>query len=142
MNRVELFRRQFPNLTDFELYENTSDLYNCISHSIGMKVWAWPKEGGHRNYWPISNMNEDKKSFDEFYAYHGYNICNMDFRYNPNYSKIALYGKDNNPKHAAKQIDEIWWESKIGQSEIIRHKLFDLEGFKYGDVIEIYQKIN
>ena len=39
------------------------------------------------------------------------------------------------------KLDGYWWESKIGLSEIIKHDLFEIEGGKYGYIIQMYEKI-
>ena len=158
----EYLKNKFPNLLDYEIYINTeSPHYNCISYSIGRSdVWSWSKISDVNNYWalnclkvrsiqhknkqiksPINNTDESKLSFDEFYLYHGFKPIEFDIRYNGNY-KIALYGENNIPKHAAIQKNEIFWESKIGAGEIIIHDIFELEGGIYGDVIQIYEKKN
>lgn len=139
----EYLKNKFPNLLDYEIYINTeSPHYNCISYSIGRSdVWSWSKISDLNNYWPINNTDESKLSFDEFYLYHGFKPIEFDIRYNGNY-KIALYGQNNIPKHAAIQKNEIFWESKMGAGEIIIHDLFELEGGIYGDVIQIYEKRN
>ena len=96
--------------------------------------------GDNTDYWSVKN-EKTKESFNEFYEYHGFKQCYLDFSYDPKYTKVALYTKDGIPKHACKQIDDIWWESKIGQLGIIKHDLFEIENDVYGEVSQIYIKL-
>jgi hypothetical protein len=65
----------------------------------------------------------------------------LDFSYDPKYTKVALYTKDGIPTHASIQIDDTWWESKIGSLGIIRRDLFEIEDNTYGRVSRIYKKL-
>jgi hypothetical protein len=67
----------------------------------------------------------------------GYEPC-RDGRYEQGFDKIALYAHGNKPKHAARQIADGKWTSKIGTSVDIEHKLKDLEGEHYGKVIMFF----
>ena len=134
--------KSFPNLIDFDIYPNTeSEKYNCISYSLGLWYkWSWPT-GNEYRYWPIPNKTETKKAFDEFYLHHGYSLIDINnIGYESGYTKVALFVKDNIPKHAAIQLDNTHWESKMGFYEIIKHKLNELEGGIYGNIIQLYSK--
>jgi hypothetical protein len=139
MENKEYYRKLFPLLTDYELTPNSeSKDFNCISHTLGLKDKnAWPDGDG---YWPVSN-EKTKEAFDEFYEYHGFEKCSLDFSYDPNYIKVALFLNDGFPTHASIQIDDFWWESKIGQLGIIKHDLFEIEDDVYGEVSQIYKKL-
>lgn len=54
--------------------------------------------------------------------------------------KIALYALDGLPKHAARQVSETKWSSKIGRYIDIEHTLKALEGSCYGSVVKYYKK--
>lgn len=61
-----------------------------------------------------------------------YRICkNADLEVN--YEKVALYAKHNQPKHAARQLEDGRWTSKIGSNVDIEHaSLRAVEGPLYG----------
>jgi hypothetical protein len=142
MESKEYYKKLFPLLTDYELMPNSeSEEYNCISHTIGRKdVSSFPLDD-NTDYWPVKN-EKTKKAFDEFYEYHGFEKMNLlDFSYDPNCIKVALYMNNGIPTHASIQVDDIWWESKIGQLGIIRHDLFEIEDDVYGEVVQIYRKL-
>jgi len=64
----------------------------------------------------------------------------LDFSYDPKYIKVALYTNKGIPTHASIQIDDYYWESKIGRLGIIKHDLFEIEDNVYGEVSQIYRK--
>jgi hypothetical protein len=54
----------------------------------------------------------------------------------PNFEKIALYAIGNIPTHAARQLGDGSWVSKLGALEDIQHAaFFELEGAAYGKVV-------
>ena len=92
------------------------------------------------NYWPVKN-ELSIESFELLYTYKGFKKLNyLDISYDPNFIKVAIYTKDNIPTHAAIQINDLWWESKIGRLGIIRHDIFEIENVVYGEVTQIYRK--
>lgn len=100
---------------------------------------SWPSNNPDV-YWPVEKI-PNKKSFDQFYEYHGFEkIKQLDISYEPGYVKVALYMKNDSPKHASIQVSDYLWESKIGSLGIIRHDIFEIEGDYYGYVEQIYKK--
>ena len=79
-------------------------------------------------------------AFVKAYETIGYHICDDD-SYDPAYDKIALYvGEDGNPGHAAKQIDGLYWTSKLGSYHDIKHPLRALEA-EYGRAIVFMRRL-
>jgi len=141
MVRKEYYKKLFPLLTDYELeLDSESDYYNCISLTISKyDIPSWPTNSTY--YWPTKRV-VSIESFDEFYKYHGFYECGMDFSYEKNYTKVALYVNNGKPTHGALQVDDLWWKSKIGAYGVIKHDLFELEDDVYGEVFKIYKKLN
>jgi hypothetical protein len=44
------------------------------------------------------------------------------------------------PTHAARQLDNGRWTSKLGELEDIEHSLRDLEGAAYGTVVQVMKR--
>ena len=67
----------------------------------------------------------------------GYELCG-DGNLEDGYEKIAIYAKDGEPTHAARQLGDGRWTSKLGKYEDIEHDSLDAlngEGFgEYGSV--------
>jgi hypothetical protein len=141
MENKEYYKKLFPLLTDYELIPNSeSEDYNCISYTIGRTdVSSFPLDD-NTDYWPVKN-EKTKQAFDEFYEFHGFEKMNLlDFFYDPKYIKVALYVNNGIPTHGAIQVDEFFWESKIGSLGVIKHDLFEIEDDVYGKVTQIYKK--
>lgn len=141
MESKEYYKKLFPLLLNFELIPNSESIeYNCISHTLNIdNDICWPYD--ENNYWPVKR-ELNKESFDSFYEYHGFEkIDFLDFSYDPKYIKVALYCKKGIPTHAAIQINENFWESKVGELGIIKHDLFEIENETYGEATQIYRKL-
>jgi hypothetical protein len=55
----------------------------------------------------------------------------------PTVIKVAIYARSGIPTHAARQLPNGNWTSKLGLSEDIEHPLAGLVGDIYGDVAVI-----
>jgi hypothetical protein len=70
----------------------------------------------------------------------GYEVCD-DRRLEPGYEKIAIYGLAGSPEHAAKQLLDGSWSSKLGYlNDIVHATLEALEGPDYGSVEVIMRR--
>ena len=141
MENKKYYKKLFPLLTEYELIPNSEGVeYNCISHTLSINNdVSWPFD--NNNYWPVSR-DLTKESFDKFYEFHGFEKMNLlDFFYDPKYIKVALYVNKGIPTHGAIQVDEFFWESKIGSLGVIKHDLFEIEDNVYGEVAQIYRKL-
>lgn len=97
-------------------------IYNCIAFAADdqTQFW-WPDQDGDA-YWPEGVKREvTRAAFIQAYETIGYKVCDNG-NVEDGYEKIALYEKNGVPTHAAKQIDETWWKSKLGYWEDIEHK--------------------
>jgi hypothetical protein len=54
--------------------------------------------------------------------------------------KVALYATDEGPAHAARQLSNGRWTSKLGRDEDIEHELEGLAGSHYGAVVQFLQR--
>jgi hypothetical protein len=87
-------------------------------------------------YWPAQIvLAETLEAFVEAFGTIGYEIC-ADGVLEPSIQKVALYvGPAGVPTHAARQLDDGWWTSKLGTSIDIQHQTpEDLAGPFYGDI--------
>lgn len=116
--------------------------YNCIGWAAGEDDrWWWPDAAGVA-YWPESVPREESLSaFVAAFATLGYAPSDNSSN-EPGVVKIALYARSGVPTHAARQLGNGRWTSKLGQSEDIEHDLVGLVGSVYGDVAMILAKPN
>jgi hypothetical protein len=117
---------RFPNLTRGE-YEVTSPEtadYNCIAHAADKNDnWWWPD--GPPSYWPDGHDKaETLDAFVNAYATLGFvNDGNQSYELEVGIEKIAIYVDGHGvPTHAARQLTDGTWTSKLGEWEDIRHK--------------------
>ena len=72
-------------------------------------------------------------SFFAAFATLGYVACE-DASLEAGFEKVAIYLSDGVPTHAARQLQDGAWTSKLGQGFDIRHTLEAIEGPAYGVV--------
>jgi len=131
----------FPKITPSN-YKHTSpatDDYNCIAWAYGRdSVWCWPDKYCVC-FWPISRRECSIAAFVELFESIGYSRC-TDHLLEKGFQKIALYIKDEELKHAARQLPTGKWTSKLGQYIDIEHDSPEvLDGPDYG-VASIFMK--
>ncbi len=137
---------RFPGLcgTDYRLTSPRDPRYNCIAWAAGeVGRWWWPvpPPDDEAYYWPPGVENDETVvAFVAAFATLGYVPCEGE-RAEPGWERIALYaGADRIPTHAARQLPDGRWTSKLGRSKDIEHGLHDLEGEAYGLVIQIMKR--
>jgi hypothetical protein len=80
------------------------------------------------------------EAFRQAFATLGYAVCAGE-ELEPGFEKIALFaGNRGAPTHAARQLSEGRWISKLGKKEDIEHALHDLEGELYGTVVLLMKR--
>ncbi|MBI1902478.1 MAG: hypothetical protein HYS13_15355 [Planctomycetia bacterium] len=129
----------FPNLSQsgFSVTSPASPEYNCIAWAAEEQDrWWWPDTMG-TGYWPAGAPREEKLSaFIRAFELLGYRRCDHG-EPEPGFAKIALYAIGNPPTHAARQLPDGRWTSKLGAQEDIAHALDGLAGARYGDVVAL-----
>lgn len=122
-----------PNLTPGNHMETSpcNPLYNCIAWAAGDCANNWWPFGG---YWPKGvPRDETLEAFVCAFEAHGFELCE-----NPSledgFEKIALYlTSDGVPAHAARQLPDGQWTSKLGPLEDITHSTLEAVNCKeYG----------
>ena len=134
----------FPDLgrSDYKVTSDESPEYNCIAWAAGdTSRWWWPISP---YYWPPEvPMEESLESFQIVFESMGYLECGTS-ALEQGYTKIAIYVNNvGEPTHAARQLDDGNWTSKLGTWEDIEHdSLQTLEGSAslYGTVALILRR--
>ena len=134
----------FPRLAtgDFQVTSPKDPLYNCIAWAAGETgKWWWRGPNPEEEYWPASAPREITLSaFQNALASIGYLVCQGE-ELEPGQEKIALFANaQGQPTHAARQLPNGRWTSKLGKLEDIEHDLHDLEGQVYGSIISILKR--
>lgn len=135
----------FPNLrTDagFKITSPETDRYNCIAWACERNdLWIWPPLAGmppaENEYWPDGIPEDiDVSSFVKVFQHFGFERCEND-KYEEGYTKIALYVYADSTicSHAARQLRDGTWTSKLGFSnDIIHSEPQSISGPFYGNV--------
>jgi hypothetical protein len=144
----------FPQLRrgDYRVTSDEDEKYNCIAHAAGRDdSWRWPAdpeiEGVH---WPRGvELEETLEAFIHAYETEDYVVCQRrDLEVGV--EKIAIYiDADGIPTHAARQLVDGWWTSKLGGWEDIQHETLEAleadddearQGLGYGKVAVIMRR--
>lgn len=80
---------------------------------------------------------ESLAAFDDLFFSVGASVAEHD-DLEENAVKIALFAVGEMPTHAARQLRNGAWTSKLGKFIDIAHELRDIEGPEYGRVVRIY----
>ena len=127
-----------PNLINFNVTSESTLRYNCFAWALGDDS-QWIAPIGHYDYWPKNIPNElTLNSITELFRQAGYELCE-DGSLEYEYEKVAIYAKNGEPTHAARQLDDGRWTSKLGKYEDIEHgspESLQGDGFgEYGSVV-------
>jgi hypothetical protein len=136
-------RRAFPNLSpqNHSLASPATTEYNCIAFAAGdLRNWWWPDPAGI-SYWPPNALREETTTaFQQAFASLRYELC-ADAELEAGFEKIALYAIGGTPTHAARQLPDGRWVSKLGELEDIEHASLEvLSGGPYGGVIAVLRR--
>ena len=104
-----------------------------------MDKWWWPDLLGV-SYWPAGIPREETiDAFVQAFASEGYQLCETR-ELEAGSEKIILYVLDDKPTHAARQLPNGRWTSKLGRAEDIEHDPDDLTGTIYGVIALVLQR--
>lgn len=135
-------QKEFENLKkgSFEITSEWTAVYNCIAFAAGevhRKWWPVPLKYARKDvYWPKKvPPKESVQSFVKAFQTLRYELCENG-NLEEGFEKVAVYAKGkNSPTHAARQLPNGRWTSKLGSKEDISHDtLHGVEGKIYGTV--------
>ncbi len=137
---VRKVQPQFPQLTVANSRPTSPYVegYNCIAWAANdTDHWWWP-DPQNQSFWPAEIRREvTLDAFVQAYGLKGY-LERSDATLEPGKQKIAIYAaSDGRPTHAARQLTDGWWASKLGQQIDIEHEFSALDGPTYGRAVEI-----
>ncbi len=133
----------FPDLNaaGYRITSPATPAYNCFAWA-GNDVRRWWQPVALRGfYWPQEVAAElNLENLVAVYKRLGYSACET-AEFEPGVQKVAIYAEaDGLPTHAARQLSEGKWTSKLGELEDVEHgTLESLENF-YGKVALILRR--
>jgi hypothetical protein len=132
----------FPGLRSqpYQIKSPRDHRYNCIAFAAGdNRNWWWP-DLAEEDTWPAGVARvATVEGFRDAFAALGYVVCGHD-QLESGFEKIALFALAGMPKHAARQLPNGRWASKVGRREDIEHALHDLTGMVYGSVVLVLKR--
>ena len=111
--------------------------YNCIAWAAGDCDHWWEPSGLNGHYWPDGVPKDYTiESYQAAYENQGYEVCGSG-ELEPGFEKVALYANSTGfPLHAARQLPDGVWVSKLGKYIDITHTTpDDVGGGRYGEVV-------
>jgi len=134
---------KWPNLsgTDYQVTSPKSEEYNCFAWAVEEDDRWWQPIPGEQYYWPDGVPQEETlEAYIQAYQTLGYESADRDIL-ETGYQKIAIYVDYSGiPTHAARQLPNGKWTSKLGWLEDIEHELDGLTGDRYGVVGQILKR--
>lgn len=122
--------------------------YNCIAFAANEDFrWWWPiPEDSY--YWPENVPREENlEAFVKAFETLGYVACDND-NFENGFEKVAVYvDESGKPKHAARQLRNGKWISKLGnyidvehELDCLREYLLNVGGTDYGTVAVVLKR--
>lgn len=130
----------FPNLSaaNHRVTSPPTTTYNCVAWAAG-DTTRWWQPG---RYWPIATDSTGVAEMEAIFAAIGFEHC-LDGVFELGYEKVALFGVGRSYSHAARQLQNGKWTSKLGRAEDIEHESpEDLAGGMYGNVATFMRRAN
>jgi len=132
----------FPSLTsgNHRITSAASRHYNCIAWAAGeQESWWWP-DPEQIGFWPpVVPRVETLAAFVSVFQGLGYEVC-KNAELEAGYEKVAIYALAGRPTHAARQLINGRWTSKLGRQEDIEHERAALDGPVYGTMARILRR--
>jgi len=141
---VNALEQIFPGLAngDYRFTSPADPDYNCVAWALqDTRNWWWPGPDLEREYWPEGVVREPTlAAFRAMFESHGY-AAGCDDGIEAGFEKIAVFADtQGKPRHAARQLSNGRWTSKLGNGPDIEHGLRDLEGVRYGSVVLLMKR--
>jgi hypothetical protein len=117
--------------------------YNCIAWAIGDTGNWWERDEDGMGYWPPGvprgySLDAYLRAFESV----GFERCDSS-DLEPGFGKVAVFANATGPTHAARQLGDGKWTSKLGPSEDIEHVLEALagdDGDECGQVVQVLKR--
>ena len=117
--------------------------YNCVAWAAEEDFRWWEPDPQGTYYWPSdAPRTYTIDALVKAFLCLDYEICG-DYKKEAGYKKVAIFAdRMDRPTHAARQLDNGQWTSKLGKNVDIEHALDALENLvpEYGQVRFILRK--
>ena len=127
---------RWPHLLSegYEVTSKDTPDYNCIAFAAGVTDQWWEPDINGLCAWPIVRREYSIDCFIEAFKTQQYEVCEPGFE--PDHERIAFYALNGQITHAARQIEDGKWTSKLGDWEDIQHTTTKaVEEYIYGKAV-------
>lgn len=134
----------FPRLRGrrYEITSVTDPSYNCVAWAAEDVSRWWEPDPLRFRYWPSGVRREyTLQAYGDAFRQLGFQDC-PDPKLEEGWEKVAIFGtKDGTPTHAARQLTDGTWTSKLGKLEDIKHSdLEQVSGEHYGKPVIVLRR--
>lgn len=134
----------FPALTPglFSQTSAPSNDYNCIAWAARDDLNWWEPLDGAGYFWPRGlPWAYDPEILVAVYCKFGYQDCQGNATLEAGFEKVAVFRSGAEYTHAARQLPNGHWTSKLGIHQDIEHHTLDaIAGGDYGDLFAILKR--
>jgi hypothetical protein len=139
-----LLMADFPGLAppaQFEVTSPKTPLYNCTAWAAGETRRRWWPDRMKVDFWPKGvERVQTLAAFIAAYETLGYEACDSGDA-EVGFEKVAIFLKPGGtPAHAARQLADGRWTSKLGNNQDITHDLCGVECDCYGKVKQFMRR--
>ncbi len=142
LHLIPQVQAHFPSLaaTNHSITSPQDPQYNCIAWAAGEDDVRWWPDPMYILHWPDGVPRlETIAAFIQAYSTIGYAPCS-DGNIEQGFEKVALYALNGKPTHAARQLSNGEWTSKLGPQWDISHTINALDGPSYGSVVQYLKR--
>ena len=134
------FPRSFDNKFVVIGKDTPSYEFNCIAWAFGdCSRWYWP-DNNSNSFWPKTIPRANTlDNFIELFRLRKFELCD-DGSFENGYIKIAIFCNSNGVTHAARQLPNGLWSSKLGPFFSVLHTIESISNGEYGDVTRFMKK--
>lgn len=114
--------------------------YNCIAWAASDNtLWYEPDPYGNY-YWP-NEVTRDYtvEAYINLYEFLGYERCENE-EFEEGFTKVAVFASGDLPTHAARQLENGNWTSKLGKNIDVEHSIFSIVNGLYGQVVQYLKR--
>src|SRR5262245_57181224 len=108
----------FPKLASapYRITSPQDERYNCFAWAAGDEQNWWEPDAGGDGYWPCEPRNDSLDGYIRAFESVGFTVCGPESRsLEPGFIKVALFAIAGRPTHAARQLENGLWTSKLGR---------------------------
>ncbi len=132
----------FPRLTpdNHRVVGPEDPTYNCVAWAAGDNT-RWWQPGWHWLPPDCSRDDHGMGALEGVFLRLGYADCDLNASLEPGFLKVALYGTTLMYTHAARQLPDGTWTSKLGGGILIAHDTPDaVAGGVYHSVMQVMRR--